>query len=267
MGILGDVLGGIGDIAGTFSSGGADDAANKFYRDLVTRMQGLNPNITAQTTGPSALGSAGADSRAAQMDALSQLQNISRKGGMDAIGQGQIAQAQSSANRNAMANRNAVQESMRAKGAGRSGVGLALQQAGGQSAMGDANLAASQAAAGAQARQMGAIQGAGALGGDVRGQDYQAAGAQDAVNRFNAMMRQTAQQQSFGNQTGQIMAEGDLYDPAMRAGQRGEARTSRLYSGLGNMLGSVGDYAMGQGQQPKWLQGGGNNTGDLGMVG
>lgn len=240
MGIFGDLGGALGDIAGTFSSGGADDAANSFYRDLIAKYGKIDPNIAAQQANPS-------DQSAAQ-DAIRELQQTYRSGGLDSISRSQIAEANDSANRNAAANRNAVLGNARARGTGNSGVTAALQEMGGQEAAQDANLASSRAAGTAQANRMGAIGGAGSLG-------IQSAAAQDAINRFNASMRQGAQQQTFGNKMSQLGAEGAAYGGAWDAGKAGEARTSRLYGSIGKMAGAAGDaFSNGGSGLPSWLK-------------
>lgn len=239
MGLFGDVFGGLGDVAGLFSSGGADDDANSFYRGLVDKYGKINPTIAAQQANPS-------DQSAAQ-DAIRELQQTYRSGGLDSISRSQIAEANDSSNRNAAANRNAVLGNARARGTGGSGVTAALQEMGGQEAAQDANLASSRAAAGAQANRMGAIGGAASLG-------IQSATAQDAINRFNASMRQGAQQQTFGNKMDQLGGEGAAYGHAWDAGKAGEARTSKLYSSIGKMAGTAGDsFASGGGGYPSWM--------------
>jgi hypothetical protein len=254
VGIFSDIGGAIGDIAGAFSGGGADDAQQQFYKDLIAKYGKLDPTITAETVGPSALGSAGGDSRAAQLDALKEMQGIYRTGGLDAISKGQIAEADAGANRNAQANRNSVLESARARGAGRSGVTLALQQAGGQEAMGDSNLAASRAAATSEGNRRGAIAGAAGTAGTVRAQDYQAAAAQDQINQFNAAMKTGAQQATFGNEMGQLGAEGGAYSPVYASGKANEGRVARLYGSIGRLAGSAGDAFAKTPGMPSWMQ-------------
>jgi len=166
MGLFGDILGSVGDIAGTFASGGSDDAAEQFYRDLVAKMGKVDPNIIAQQ--------AASSDQSVPQDVLRELQQTYRSGGLDAISKGQIAEATAGANRNAAANREAVLSGARARGTANSGVTAALQEMGGQEAGQDANLAASRAAATAEGNRRGALGQAGALG-------VQSAAAQDAI--------------------------------------------------------------------------------------
>lgn len=241
MGDLGDLFGGIGSVIGGLSGGGADDAAANYYRQLISKMQGVNPDITAQQSGNTALAGEGADSRAAQMDALRQLQNTYQQNGLDASTRSALAEATTTANRNAATQGNAVQEQARARGAGRSGVSLALQQQAGQNANVNGNQQAMMAAGLAQQNKQTATLDAGTLGGAMRGQDYQVGSAQDAIDKFNAGMRQTAAQQTYTNKMGQLGAEGGAYGGVFGADKDNEARVARLWQAGGQAIGQAGD--------------------------
>lgn len=243
MGDLGDLFGGIGSVIGGLSGGGADDAASNYYKQLIAKMGGVDPNITAQQTGNTALAGEGADSRAAQMDALRQLQNTYQQNGLDASTRSALAEATTTANRNAAAQGNAVQEQARARGAGRSGVSLALQQQAGQNANVNGNQQALMASGLAQQNRQSATLDAGTLGGAIRGQDYQVGSAQDAVDKFNAQMRQTAQQQTYGNKMGSLQAQGGAYGGVFGADKDNEARIARLWQAGGQAVGQAGDDA------------------------
>lgn len=245
MGLLGDIGGDLGAIGGALSGGGADDAASKFYQSLVNREGAVNPNITAQQAGPSALGAAGGGGKAAQLEALRQLQNTYNSGGLDANTRAGLAEATTATNNAAQARSNAVAEHARAIGGGRGGVGLALQAQAGQAGDQNANQQAMNAAAVAQGNRQGAMTAAGSLGGAIRGQDYQAAGSQDAINQFNAQMRQNASQQTFSNTMNQMGQQGKSYSGAYDAQKDNEARVARLYGSIGKTVGEVGDAAVG----------------------
>lgn len=245
MGILGDVFGDLGAIGGALAGGGTDQDAQDYYRRLIDKMGKVNPRILAEQAGPSALGGAGLDSRAAEMDALRTLSGVSKAGGLDAGTRAGLAEATTNANRNASAQGNAVQEQARARGAGRGGTALALQQQAGQNAMGNANEQALGAAGVAANNRMNAAGAAGSLAGAVRGGDYQAASAQDAINQFNAAMRQSASQATYGNSMDQLSREGSAYGGVYNAGKADEARIARLYQGIGKTIGTAGDAATG----------------------
>lgn len=243
MGDLGEMFGGVGSIIGGLSGGGADEAAAAYYRKLVDQMGGIDPNITAQQTGSTALAGEGKDSRAAQMDALRQLQNTYTQNGLDASARSALAEATTTANRNAAAQGNAVQEQARARGAGRGGVALALQQQAGQNANVNGNQQSLMAAGLAQQNRQNAVVNAGTLGGAIRGQDYQVGSAQDAIDKFNAGMRQNAQQATYSNRMGSLQAQGNAYGGVFGADKDNEARIARLWQAGGQAIGQSADQA------------------------
>lgn len=133
-------------------------------------------------------------SRAAEISALTQLQNISKNGGMDALAQQQQAQAINTANANEAGQRGAIIQNFAARGIGGSGAQLAAEL---QAQQGDANQAAASglsAAASAQQRALQALSSSGTLASTLNNQDYgqaaAAAQAQDAINRFNTQNSQ-----------------------------------------------------------------------------
>jgi hypothetical protein len=261
MGDLGDLFGGIGSIIGAAQGGGADDAASQYYQKLIAQMAAVDPNITAQQTGNTALAGEGKDARAAQMDALRQLQNTYQQQGLDASTRSAIAEATTNANRNAQAQGNAVQEQARARGAGRGGVALALQQQAGQNANVNSNQQALMAAGLAQQNRQTAATNAGTLGGAIRGQDYQVGSAQDAIDKYNATMRQNAQQATYANKMGQLGAEGGAYSGVFGADKDNEARIARLWQAGGQAVGQVGDDLDLGAKISKQFQGSGGGSG------
>lgn len=257
MGLFGDLAGGL---TGLFSNDGAGDA-NEYYKQLAEKYGKLDPKINAETVGPSALGTADPATKAAQMDALRELQTQYSKGGMDAIGQSQVAEANQSTNRNAQAQANSIQGRARASGNNNSGVTLALQEQAGQDAAERGNQQAMGAAAGAQRRQQGAVGAAGELAGNVRGQDYTAAGAEDAVNRYNSQMKMGAQQASFDNSMNQLGGQGAAYGGAASAAHRGAENKRRTWQDFG----SAGDRVADAGAEiMKNVNGGGGGQGSGG---
>jgi hypothetical protein len=235
MGLFGSLLGGLG---GLFTNDGSGDA-NEYYKQLAEKYGKLDPKINAETVGPSALGNADPSTKAAQMDALRELQTQYGKGGLDAIGQSQVAEANQSTNRNAQAQANSIQGRARAQGMGNSGVTLALQEQAGQDAAERGNQQTMGAAAGAEQRQRGAIGQAGQLAGNVRGQDYEAASAQDAVNRYNSQMKMGAQQSTFDNSMSQLGGQGGAYGHAYDAARYGAERGRRTWEDFGGAADSA----------------------------
>jgi hypothetical protein len=262
MGIGADLGGSLGDILGLGVNDGSDDAKN-FYQQLVAKYGALDPRVQAakeatEQQGASGLPAAGAGSQGAQMDALRELQTQYRSGGLDAISKAQLAQSNAGANRAAAANAGMIQQRARAQGAGRSGTSLMLQQMAGQQAMEQGNQQAMGAAAQAQQNRMGALAGASQLSTGMRGQDYQAADAQDAVNQFNTAIRQgantrnadrsqSAQQATFSNGMQQLGGEGAAYGGVYGAKQAAAERQRRAFSGIGRLAGAGADAYFGGG--------------------
>jgi hypothetical protein len=227
--IWGNVLPGL---SGLFGDDGSD-AASEYYKQLAGRYKAVNPEITAQTVGPTEMGKTDPATRAAQMDALRELQTQYSKGGLDAIGKSQVAEANQSTNRNAQAQANSIQQRARSQGQGNSGVTAALQEQAGQDAAERGSQQTMAAAAGAQQRQQGAVKSAGELAGGVREQDYQPAAAQDAINRYNAGMKYSAQQDTFGNRMQALGGEGAAYGGGYAAQRYGDARKRQAWADFG----------------------------------
>lgn len=216
MGILGDLTGGI---AGLFSDDGSDDAA-QFYKNLVDQYGKLNPNINAQQT------FADSPTRSAQLSALSELENQYRQGGLDPIAKSQVAQANTSTDRNAQALSNSIVGQARAQGNAGSGVTRSLQMQAGQDQAQRASEQGMEAAAGAQQRQHDALTGAGQLA--------TAAGAQqNAIDRYNSMANLQSQQATFGNKMGQLEGQQSAYGGAYGAKKAGYADTVGSWGSIG----------------------------------
>lgn len=168
--------------------------------------------IEAQEVGRTELGNIKADptARNAQMEALSRLSEYAAPG-MTAEDEGDLRMAQDAAGGVAARAAGQGEQLAAARGLQRSGLSQALGAQGAQAGAQTAADAATQLASARRQRQLQALSQMGALGGSVRGQDYQqasdAARAQDSLNQFNANMRQGAidarnrqAQQGFANQ-------------------------------------------------------------------
>jgi hypothetical protein len=222
MGFLGDIIGGIAGLASDDGSGGAFD----YYRKLADQYAAVNPNITPQSV------QVDQPTRAAQLSALSDLQGIYGQGGLDAIGRSRIAQANTETNRNAMALANSIGERARASGNANSGVTLALQQQAGQDAAERARQSGMDAAAIGEQTRLGALGQAGQL-------STAAGEQQNAIDRYNAMARQTAQQDTFTNRLNQLSGQGRAYGAGYAAKNTGYGNTVGAWSSLGNGAGGV----------------------------
>jgi hypothetical protein len=181
---LDSILGGVGDIAGYFAGSGDRDKAMQDLEKARKAYEGVDPNIKAQEAAASGLPAAGAGSRAAQMDALAALQRRYSQGGLDALTRARLARVQtdnSNAGRTAAAA--AIEEANR-RGTGAGGNAIVNAQVAGQQA---ANRNAQQTLdIAGQGEQLtaGATRDAANLAGQTRSQDYESAGAQDAINKF-----------------------------------------------------------------------------------
>lgn len=134
-------------------------------------------------------------SREAEVQALTQMQNIGSQGGMDAQARQMQAQAINAANANEQGQRGAIEQNFAARGVGGTGAELAAEL---QASQGDANQAAASglsASASAEQRALQAMASAGNMGATLNNQDYgqaaKAAEAQDAINRFNTQTQQS----------------------------------------------------------------------------
>lgn len=137
-------------------------------------------------------------SREAEMNALTKLQDISNKGGLDAQAKQAEYEAANTANTNEHGQQGAIMQNFAARGVGGSGAQLAAALTADQ---GDANRLAStgeQSASDAEQRALSALTQSGQIGANINSQDYTQAAAkasaQDAINRFN-----TQNQQQVGN--------------------------------------------------------------------
>jgi hypothetical protein len=265
MGTSADIFGGLGDIAGYFASDGERSDARAQLEKGRQGFAQLDPRIQAQETGPSAYASADPSTRAAQMSALSSLQNQYSQGGLDSIARANLADVQNQSNQQAHTQQAGIMEQANARGQGGGGNALVAQQLAGQQAAQRGSQQALQVAAQAQQGRQQALAGAAGIASGVRGQDYQSAGAQDAIARFNAQQRQGAAQDSYGNAfnraAGMAGMSGQQY-----AAQMAEAkRTQDAWGGAGKMVGAGADagenYLMNSGGG-----GGGGGGGGLGSL-
>lgn len=128
--------------------------------------------------------------RAAQMQALSQLSSITNAQGDDAQEKNQIQQGINQVNANEQGQTGAILQNAAARGVGGSGASLAAELEGAQAGANTASNNAMSAQAQASQRALSALSQQGALATTVHGQDYNqalnAANAEDAINRFNA---------------------------------------------------------------------------------
>lgn len=235
------IFGGIGDIVGGFAGNADREEAMRYLNNARLGYEQLRPDIAAQTVGRSELMGADPSTRAAQLDALTQLRDQYRSGGLDAMTRAQLAEIQGQNTQMAQGAQQAVLQDASRRGQLRSNASLSAAQLAGQQQAQRSATQSVQAQGIGQQNRMNAIHGAAGLAGNIRGQDYERAAAQDAVARFNASQRQGAQQASFGNslarQQGVAGAAGAQADHKNADAQR----TQRMWGGLGRAVGGVGD--------------------------
>lgn len=149
------------------------------------------------------------NSRAAQMQALNKLREISDAGGMSLEDQAVLQKTMGNIESANRGRREAILQDAQQRGGYGSGTALAAQLMAGQEAAQQANQAGLQSAGSAQARALQAIQAAGTLGGQINTQDFnqqsEKARAQDAINQWNAANSQqvaaaNAQAKNLGQQ-------------------------------------------------------------------
>lgn len=133
--------------------------------------------------------------RQAELQALDKLQGIMESGGMDAQARARLSQIQDEIGTSSRGAREAIMQNAAERGIAGSGFELVNKLTEQQGAATRANQAAVQAAADAEQRALQAISQSGALGGQIRNQDYaqEAAKAQaiDQINKFNTANKQS----------------------------------------------------------------------------
>jgi hypothetical protein len=152
----------------------------------------------------------------------------------------------------------AVQRGMNARGLSGSGMEFALQQQGNQSAINRANASGIEAAADARGRYMDALRQAGALGGQMRGQELTAMGAQDEINKFNARAQSEADrynasiaQQEFDNEMAKNAAESNAKNGVANDYDRAGANTRGTAGGVGNAAATLSQWELEQKKKKK----------------
>jgi polyhydroxyalkanoate synthesis regulator phasin len=125
----------------------------------------------------------------AQMEALTQLQDIGQNKGLTDMDRAQLAQIQGEEAAQSRGAREAILQNAQARGMGGSGLEMLSQMKNQQDSATRQSGRDTQVAGMAQQRALQAIQGAGQLGGQIGAQDFgqqaQIAAAKDAINQFN----------------------------------------------------------------------------------
>ncbi len=173
-----------------------------FLQQLKSEGQ-LSPELEQAITAPDSLMQGVAVDpalKAAQLEALSGLKNISDSGGHTLEDKANLNQAMNEIGAVERGKRDAIMQSMQQRGVGGSGLELAAKLSNQQAAATSANQVGLQVAADMQKRALEALMQRGSLAGDVRGQEFgeqsDKAKAQDIINAYNARNRQDVQQRN-----------------------------------------------------------------------
>jgi hypothetical protein len=195
-----------------------EDASGQYGLNTSNGTQFLNPNDymyealagyrpeneSIVTLGDSAMEGISLDpaTRAAQMQALTELSQMTTGDGMSAIDAANVAKINQGIGQAQRGSRDAIASNMRQRGISGSGLEMAAQLQNQQASADRASMAGQEEAANALQRKMAALGQLGSLGGQMRGQDFNQAAtvadAQDAVSRFNAQNSQNVMSRNTG---------------------------------------------------------------------
>jgi hypothetical protein len=191
LGPWGAAIGGLaGGIGGAIMGGKQRREAERQRRAMLALLEG-----TDAEAGPSEFGSIAADPAlvTAQRSVLERLMREGSTDGLDISERVGLAQAQGEIGRQERGSREAILQSMAARGQGGSGSELAAALTNQQGSADRSAQMGSSAAAAARQRQLAALAQSGEFASGMRGQDFgekaTRAGGMDAANRFNASAR------------------------------------------------------------------------------
>jgi len=194
------------------------------------------------------------ESRDAQLGALRQLQGIVSDEGLDPQSRAAIEEAKSLSQSEERGQREAILQNAAARGIAGSGIELASKMGAEQGSATRMANQGFQAAADANARKLAAIQGVGALGGQVSAQDADKAAAQNAINQFNTQNRQNVEGVNVGARNAaqqQNLAEKQrVADTNVGTGNQQELYNKALYQqDFANKMAKAGGLAGAYGAQ------------------
>lgn len=183
-----------------------DIAERQFQIEELVRQGQITPEeATALLQQETQLGAISLDPRLrqAQFAALQQLQQVGTEGGLTAASRASLDEIQRAAAGRERAQRGAILQQFAQRGISGSGLELAAQLGAQQAEAGRVSAEGFQTQALAEQRALQALQQAGALGGQIRGQEFgeqaATAQAQDIINRFNVSQRQNIQLRNIGS--------------------------------------------------------------------
>lgn len=229
MGLLGDIGGLVGGLVGGNKARQARKDQTAQYQQGLDYLRGVK-----EEAGPSAFQDVRVDpaTRAAQMGALGMMQGEAAAGGLGVQDRAALQQAQDAQAQQERGQREAILQGAQRRNTGGVSANLGAQLAAQQGSAQRGAMVGTQVAADARNRALTAMAGAGALGGQVRGQDFgeqsSIAQAKDLISRFNAGQRLA----KGGQVSGYHRAFGDMY------GEQGREQLAQA-TGLGQQIGGV----------------------------
>lgn len=232
---------------GTAGTLGANAATQSAYQAIIKNLQdrfsdykNLAPanyhDITPQQLGPSALTGIQPDAQARldEQNAIGQLDDIAKSGGLTLADKAALNKIESTLNRNASARNNSLANQFAARGQLGSGAQLAMGLANNQNAAENANERGEGIAGQAQQRAMQAVLSKAGASRNMSNDDYArkkaAAEATDAISKYNASMTTDAAKSNNA-------IAGQAYDDSIK----------RLYGQTG-LTNSLNGALLGQGQ-------------------
>lgn len=227
---------------GTAGTLGANAAQQQAYQAIIQNLDnrfndysslapaGYKP-ITAQTLGPSALTGIQNDAQARTQEesAISQLQDLANRGGLNLSDMAALDQVQANLNKNTQARNQSTANQFADRGELGSGSQLAMDLANNQNATQSANQTGQNTAAQAQTRAMQAVlqdaQASRTMSQDDLAKKTAAAQATDSINKYNASMQTDASK--YNNSL-----QGQTYDDTLKKLQGENTVTGQLDSAL-----------------------------------
>lgn len=233
----------VGQLLGYFLSMGDRDQADKLSRAAMQQFNISAPdlqNLVAKV-GPGQMSQAQADPMAieAQKRALTQLQQVGTQGADNIEFRGAMDRANRETSAAANQRDLGLQQQMRGRGLGGSGQEYAVRALANQGAADRQSAAGFDVATAGRQQALQAMQAAGGLGGQMRGQDFgeksARARAADEIEKFNTQNSVAGYQQNYNNQMGLAGARANAqlgYANTLR-GQGANIQQTAASAGLG----------------------------------
>ncbi len=203
---------GIGKIGKFFGAGDAESSNQEELKKAQALWDKLNtPSYKDLTGGDVKSSYAKEDPRLkrAQMDAIMQMQDLYKNGGVDARATADLDTIRRGEDQRLKGNLGAIRQNQYSRGI--SGGSPIEQMLNAQNSADRQSGNDLQVYGQNEARAIDALKGSASLSGDVRGQDFQRMSALDRIKEFNNRNRADARQQEFTNRYGVTGKKSDLY--------------------------------------------------------